>query len=147
MPLDEKVSFMIVEDDANIRYLLEAAADRLGLFSTITTAPNGHAALDTLHQLEPSALPACIATDLSMPRMNGIELIRALKADATLRHIPIAVITSSDVPNDRADAFAAGACAFLPKPQGLEALKTALMSIYDSCVGVHESSGHARQRH
>jgi CheY-like chemotaxis protein len=146
MPLEDKVSVMIVEDDANIRYLLEAAAERLGIFSKVTVAVDGLAALDTLRQANASEHPAFIATDLSMPRMNGIELIRALKADPLLRHIPIGVITSSDVPNDRSDAFAAGACSFLAKPHGLEALKQALLAMHDSCVPAHEPVTQAREQ-
>src|SRR3954468_19339796 len=146
MPHEHKVPLMIVEDDANIRYLLSAAAERAEVYGPITTAPDGQAALELLRQLEPSALPEVIATDLSMPRMNGIELIRALKADPALRHIPVGVITSSDQPNDRNDAFAAGACAFIWKPHSLDALIKALLVIYESCAQVGKAVAPDRDR-
>ncbi len=126
---EEKISLLIVEDDANIRYLLEMAALRTGIFQPLACVSDGKAALDWLQSRSADAWPEFILTDLSMPRMTGIELLRALKADVRLRAIPAAVITSSNIPNDREDALTAGACAFLEKPHGLEALTQALLSL------------------
>jgi CheY-like chemotaxis protein len=63
-----------------------------------------------------------------------------LKHAATLSAIPVAVITSSDVPNDRELALAAGACAFLPKPQGLEAMTQMLVNLRDACARTTQSA-------
>lgn len=119
-PEPEKVSLFIVEDDLNIRYLMEAAASRMELFDSITSFVDGEAAWTALQHAAPHAHPDLIMSDLSMPRMTGIQLIRAIKADAATRHIPIAIVTSSDLPHDRDDAMRAGACAFVHKPYGLE---------------------------
>ena len=133
MPHSSKIPVLIVEDDANVRFLMEAAARRSGLFHPVTCANDGQAALDWLHTLETCDLPALIVSDLSMPRMTGLELLRALKADDRLRHIPVAIITSSDLPNDRVLAMTAGACSFLPKPYGVESLVQALTGIREAC--------------
>ena len=134
MPAEEKISLLIVEDDANIRYLLEMAALRSGEFDPIVTAEDGKAALDWLQLCEVSDFPALIATDLSMPRMTGLELVRALKSHPLLREIPVAVITSSDVPNDREDALAAGACAFVAKLHGPAAMLETLLGLRRGCA-------------
>jgi len=134
MPYPGKVSLMIVEDDANVRFLLEAAARRAGVFELLTTAVDGLAALEKLRASETAHLPALIVTDLSMPRVNGFELLRALKSDERMRHIPVAVITSSDAPDDRSRALAAGACSYVHKPYGVDALVCALVAIRESCV-------------
>ena len=128
-----KVSLLIVEDDTNIRYFLEAAALRAELFDPIRTATDGQAALEFLRASDGSDLPAMVITDLSMPRMTGLELLRALKNDARLRHMPVAVITSSDIPNDRELALKAGACSFVHKPFGIDALTRVLIEIRESC--------------
>jgi CheY-like chemotaxis protein len=133
VPPAESIPLLIVEDDANIRYLLEVAASRLGIYGPIKVAPDGEAALEALHACATEELPSLIVTDLSMPRVNGIDLLHGLKRDARLSAIPVAVITSSDIPNDRAMALAAGACAFVAKPHGLEALMRALLQLR-SCV-------------
>ena len=128
----DKVSLMIVEDDANIRYLLEAAALRAEAYEPIATAPNGRLAFEALSGWESHDLPEFIVTDLTMPEMNGLELVRALKNDPRLRTIPVAVITSSDLPNDREDALRAGVCAFVTKPYGLDAMTKALLSLRET---------------
>ena len=134
MPLPSKVPLLIVEDDANVRVLLEAAAQRSQLFEPIMQAADGQAAFEMLHLLSTAELPGLIVSDLSMPRMSGLELLRSIKADERLRHINVGIITSSDVPNDRELAMAGGACSFVHKPHGLETLVRALISIHASCA-------------
>lgn len=131
-----KLSLLIVEDDANTRFLTETAAQRTGLFEPITTAEDGLAALQTLQAAEAPNRPALVLSDLSMPHMTGLELLRAIKADAALRSIPVAIITSSDVPNDRELALSAGACAFVSKPCGIDALIRVLAQLREVCDAV-----------
>lgn len=128
-PTSDKVALYIVEDDPNIRYLTKAAALRVGIFDPITTFPDGQAAWETLKQIAPSEHPDLIVSDLSMPQMTGSQLIHALKGDAATRHIPIAIITSSDLPHDRDESLQAGACAFLHKPYGIEPLTRMLADL------------------
>lgn len=116
-----------------MRYIIEAAAKRAGCFTRIASVGDGEAALRAIRGAAPAEYPDLIVSDLSMPRMTGLELIRALKADEATRSIPIAIITSSDEPHDRDDALAAGACRFEPKPHGLEALANLLAQIRTSC--------------
>lgn len=133
MTREGKVSLLIAEDDPQIRYLVQTAAERSGCFHSIAAAPDGEVAWHTVRNVARGEQPDLIISDLMMPRMTGIDLIRALKRDPLTRHIPVAIITSSDVPNDREDALAAGACAFEPKPQGLERLTRLITSLRHSC--------------
>ncbi len=130
---DRKVSLLIAEDDKNLRYLMEAAAERAGGFGPVVGAPDGQAALDAIRA---GANPDLILTDLSMPRMTGLELIRALKREPATRSIPVAMVTSSDIPNDREDALAAGACTFLAKPHGFDALVAMMLGLRASYLDV-----------
>lgn len=129
-----KHSLLIAEDDPNIRYLIEVAADRVGGFRRIESAADGQAALELLRHREPCDYPDLLLSDLSMPRMDGLHLIRELKRDPNMRQIPIAIITSSNIPNDRRDAIAAGACAFIEKPHGIEALIDVIAALQKSCL-------------
>jgi CheY-like chemotaxis protein len=128
-----KVSLFIAEDDPHIRYFMEAAAERTGFFGPISSFSNGEAAWQAIQSTPSGELPQFVISDLSMPRMSGLDLIRALKSDERTRGIPIAIVTSSDQPSDRADALIAGASAFEQKPQGLEALTQLLASLRHSC--------------
>lgn len=143
MPRPEKLPLLIVEDDAHIRYLMEVAAQRAGLFEPITVAADGQAALDLLRAADVAHLPGLIVSDLSMPRLTGLELLRVLKNDATLHSIPVAIITSSDAPNDRALALAAGACSFIAKPYGVDALTRAFVAMRDTCMEISRPVGQA----
>ena len=133
MTTERTLSLVIAEDDQNLRYLLEAAAARAGGFGPIVSTPDGQAALDVIRGSGPR-YPEFIVTDLSMPRMTGLDLIRALKRDPDTRRIPVAVVTSSDIPNDREDALAAGACAFLPKAHGFDALTKMFTELRAMCT-------------
>jgi CheY-like chemotaxis protein len=124
-----KISLMIVEDDANIRYLMQTAAERADAFDPIWTEEDGQAALDSLRNCTANSLPTMIVSDLVMPRMTGLQLLQKIKSDPTLRHIPVAIITSSNVPHDREEALALGACAYVEKPHGLAALTEALLTL------------------
>ena len=127
-----KHSLLIAEDDPNIRFLMEVAANRTGAFRRVESVVDGQAALDALRQRPPADYPDLLVSDLSMPRMDGLSLIRELKRDPNTRRIPIAIITSSNVPNDRRDAMAAGACAFVEKPYGIDALTQVLEALRES---------------
>ncbi len=124
---------------------MEVAAGRAGGFSRIESAPDGQAALEILRNRKRSDYPDLLVSDLAMPRMDGLNLIRELKRDPHTRRIPIAIVTSSDIPNDRRDALAAGACAFVEKPRGLEALTHVLEDLRDSCLS-GTSASHSLRR-
>lgn len=127
-----KVSLLIVDDDASLRDILQVAAARTGIFSPIVTAPDGATAWDLLRSLPEKDRPELVVTDLAMPRMTGLELLNAIKHDPALHGIQVGIITSSDLPNDREEALAAGACAFLSKPMRLDGFVTSLLEI-DAC--------------
>jgi len=130
----ETISLLIAEDDPHMRYLMEIAASRAGGFSRIELAPDGQAALDILRSRKDADYPDLLISDLAMPRLDGLNLIRELKRDPQTRRIPIAIVTSSDIPNDRRDVLAAGAYAFVEKPRGIEALTHVLETLRDSCL-------------
>lgn len=104
---------LLVEDDEADVFLAERAFERSGVPARVETAGDGEKALARLRDGDK---PALIVTDLKMPRMNGVELLRALKDDPELSHIPAAVLTSSAEARDRDESLRLGAKAFLSKP-------------------------------
>ena len=133
MPPPGKLPLLIVEDDANTRFLVKVAAERSGYFEPVTQAIDGQAALDALQSGDATQLPRLIITDLYMPRVTGLELLRALKRDPFLRSIPVAILTSSDAATDREQAMAEGAVSFVVKPYGVDALMNVLTTLRDTC--------------
>jgi CheY-like chemotaxis protein len=100
---------VVVEDHEDIRYLLQRSLERAG--HQVVTANDGAAALDVIRQHRPDV----VVTDVDMPRMTGLDLCRAIRADASLRHIPVVLASGSMLPGDER-AAAAGANATLLKP-------------------------------
>ena len=130
-------TLLVVDDDPRFSYLGVAAADRTGEFSRIHEAGDGAAALEflrgALHEgVAEGAL--FVLSDLSMPRLDGLELIAALKQDPELRGVPIAIMTSSNRPNDREEAIAAGCCAFFYKPENLAQITVMVAAVPGLCA-------------
>jgi putative two-component system response regulator len=99
---------LVVDDvDMNIMILEEILKDS---YNTIT-AGNGVEALDVLHKAE--VLPKIILLDVFMPEMNGYEMLEIMKADESLKRIPVIFITTSD---SESEALSAGAVDFTNKP-------------------------------
>ena len=128
-------SLLIVEDDDRLRSLVEEAARRAAVFHSIIAVADGQYALDFISSKirRPEPLPDFVLTDLSMPRVDGLRLLRELKARPETRDVPVAVMTSSDLPNDREDATAAGCCAFFHKPHRLDDIVLLIASLPQIC--------------
>jgi CheY-like chemotaxis protein len=100
---------VVAEDHEDIRFVVQRALERAG--HQVVAAPDGAAALDAVRKHRPDV----VITDLDMPHMSGLELCRAIRADAQLRHIPVVLASGSLLPGDpRADEV--GASATLLKP-------------------------------
>jgi putative two-component system response regulator len=111
MPLNTEPfpSVLVVDDvDVNIMILEEILQDEY----QVSTANNGKEALEYLQNAE--ALPKIILLDLMMPEMTGRELYDILKADESLRRIPVIFITAENDSED--ELLAAGAVDFINKP-------------------------------
>jgi CheY-like chemotaxis protein len=100
---------VVAEDHEDIRFVLKRALERAG--HEVVTAADGAEALDAVRRYRPQI----VVTDVDMPHMSGLELCRAIRADADLRHIPVVLASGSLLPGDqRADEV--GASATLLKP-------------------------------
>jgi CheY-like chemotaxis protein len=133
-----KPVLLIVDDDERVRSLVAAAAERCGEFTAVQRAPDGQVAIDVIWSAlrsDPGAVPDLVLSDLCMPRMDGFELIRKLKQHPETCRIPVAIMTSSNRPNDRQDAEAAGCCAFFDKPLRYDDFVALVCSLPGLCCG------------
>lgn len=146
MTVRGKPNLLIVEDDERLRYLVGAAAERCARFATIAAVGDGESALHFIRRTlrsEPEIAPDYVLSDLSMPRLDGLGLIRELKRHPETERIPIVIMTSSNQPNDREDAMAAGCCAFFYKPQRLDELTELVGSLPSLCGAARTVDAHA----
>ena len=101
---------LYVEDNAFNRKLVRDLLQRTAY--QVLEAIDGDAGLEAARR----EVPDLVIMDIQLPRMSGLDVTRALRADATTAHIPIIVITSFALSGDEQKAKAAGATAYLAKP-------------------------------
>jgi CheY-like chemotaxis protein len=110
---------LLVEDDPDHVFLVRRAlADVPGTEVTVEVAGDGEQAVERLarSRFGPGGRPQLVLLDLKMPRMDGLELLRRIRADEATAELPVVVLTSSERPEDREAAVAAGATWFVCKP-------------------------------
>ncbi len=100
---------LLAEDDRFLRRACEQSLRQRGY--TVIPAPDGEAAL----QLARSERPDLILLDMLMPRMTGLDVLRALKADAQTREIPVLVLSNSSREQDVQEVTRLGVVAYLVK--------------------------------
>jgi signal transduction histidine kinase/CheY-like chemotaxis protein len=122
---DGRATVLVVDDDPAVRDLLTKTLEKEGY--RIIPARNGLEALVLAREHSPHA----ITLDVLMPQMDGWGALRELKADATLRDIPVIMVT---VLNDRGMAIPLGAADFVTKPADRQRL-TAILRNYCGCAG------------
>jgi CheY-like chemotaxis protein len=112
---------LLVEDDIRDIELTLSALKETNLVADITIAHDGAEALDYIYHKEGYAsflenCPAVILLDLKMPRLDGIQVLKRLKADENLRRIPVVVLTSSRESRDVVECYKLGVNAYVVKP-------------------------------
>jgi len=122
VPPDEMVDILFVEDNPDDAALTLRALKRANIANRIQLVHDGAEALEFLFCTGAFAhrhmedLPHIILLDLNLPKVNGLEVLRRIKADARLRSIPVAVLTVSSRGQDVADSRRLGAEAYITKP-------------------------------
>ena len=108
------INILLIEDDLIEVMKLKRATGSLNLNHKIIEANNGEKALELLQQK--NNLPDIILLDLNMPKINGIEFLRILKADERLSYIPTIILTTSNNQRDLLECFKTGIAGYVLKP-------------------------------
>lgn len=115
LPDSKSRKILIVEDDMDLRAYLSDALQRS---FTVGLARNGKEALDCVVRFNPDL----ILSDVMMPEMDGIEMLKALKADSALSHIPVILLTAKTDVEFQREGLEAGAFDYILKPFDTEVL-------------------------
>jgi CheY-like chemotaxis protein len=112
---------LLAEDDPRDVELTLTALEEYNLANEIVVVRDGVEALEYLYRRgpftdRPAENPAVILLDLKMPRLDGLQVLRQLKADETLRLIPIVTLTSSRENSDLVECYRLGVNAYVVKP-------------------------------
>lgn len=116
-------TILMADDDEDDRELTREAFEDSSIAAAMRFATDGQDLMDYLRLEGPYAEaarrpppPAIILLDLNMPRKDGREALAEIKADPSLRHIPIVVLTTSSDQADVATSYELGASSFITKP-------------------------------
>ena len=124
-------SILLVEDNPDDEELTVVALKKSHIANEVVVARDGEEALDYLFATGPHAgstfIPAVILLDLKLPKIDGLEVLRRLRAHERTRRIPVVVLTSSKEQEDVVESYNLGANSYVRKPvdfdQFLEASK------------------------
>jgi CheY-like chemotaxis protein len=105
---------LLVEDDRVDAMTLKRALKDQKVVNPLVQVTNGEEALEYLRK-NGNQKPCLILLDLNMPKMNGVEFLKVVKADETLRKIPIIVLTTSTEEQDITESFRWGAAGYMVK--------------------------------
>jgi diguanylate cyclase (GGDEF)-like protein len=105
-----KVRILIAEDELNLREVLRLQLGAAGF--EVIEAPDGETALERARELQPDL----VLLDVMMPRLDGFEVCRRLRASYRTRHIPIIMLTAKTEVDDRLEGLQGGANDYLTKP-------------------------------
>lgn len=110
------VNILLVEDDEVDVMNVRRAFQKNHIENPLWVAANG---LEGLEMLRAGSVPAdrrLVLLDLNLPRMNGIEFLRALRADPELSLTPVVVLSTSNDDRDRVDAYNLNVAGYILKP-------------------------------
>jgi CheY-like chemotaxis protein len=127
MPEFEQVEILLVEDNPRDAELTQRALHRGGIANRLLWVKDGEEALDYLFRRGAYAQredrhPRLVLLDLKMPRVDGIEVLQAVKSDEHTRRIPIVVMTSSQEEQDLARSYDLGVNSYVVKPLDFAAI-------------------------
>ena len=112
---------LLVEDNERDVELTLAALDENNLANEVVVARDGAEALDYLYGRgkfagHANGFPAVVLLDLKMPKVDGLEVLRQMRADPTIRHVPVVMVTSSREEQDLVHSYELGVNAYVVKP-------------------------------
>lgn len=133
------IDVLLVEDDPGDVLMTREAFEHNKVRNTLTVVADGVSALEYLRKEGEHAdatTPDLILLDLNLPRMDGREVLEALKADERLRMIPVVVLTTSEAEDDVVRSYALHANAYVTKPVDFDAFITVVRQIDEFFVEV-----------
>jgi two-component system, chemotaxis family, response regulator Rcp1 len=113
----------LIDDDPDHVLIISRAIREAAPGTTVQPIADGAKALTALRQ---QAAPDLILLDINMPGLSGFDILTELKADPQLKHIPVVMLTSSELSSDVARAYELGASGYISKPSYLHDVRAVL---------------------
>lgn len=119
------LTILVVDDDLGTRLAITDFLELAGYF--VVMADDGRKALDLVKQHQPHLL----VTDITMPRMNGYELVHEVRRQPAFRLLPVIFLTERTSVEERIQGYKSGCDVYLPKPFALEELGAVIRNLLE----------------
>lgn len=146
--MTQEVVIIIAEDDAGHARLIEKNLGRVGLHNPIQRFENGQDVLDFLFRRGPgphrkAETAYLLLLDIRMPKVDGVEALRQIKEDPSLRKLPVIMLTTTDDPREIERCHLLGCNSYIVKPVDYDKFAEAIkqLGMYVSLVQVPEING------
>lgn len=139
------ITILLVDDDSDCRSLIKDAIDTSGVTTDVVEMPDGMAALAYLHGQaagDNRRKPGLIFLDIEMPRLDGIETLRRIKADPQLRDIPVVIMSGVAEGETIKRAAEYGANSYTVKPADAEKFLRTVLASANYWLRVHQFPDH-----
>jgi two-component system chemotaxis response regulator CheY len=130
MTIHTDLRFLVVDDFSTMRRIIRGLLKEIGC-NNVDEAEDGAVALSMLRNQRHDF----VVSDINMPNMNGFELLKAIKADATLKHVPVLMVTAEARKEDIVLAAQSGAAGYIVKPFTKATLEEKVLKIVQKMAG------------
>lgn len=145
---------LLVEDDKRDLELTLIALERSQLANEVVVMRDGAQALDYLRREgdfagRDAGNPAVVLLDLKLPKVNGLEVLQAVRADPALRSLPVVMLTSSQEENDVVKSYELGVNAYVVKPVAFDRFVSAIgdLGVFWAVLNEPPPGSYRAQRH
>jgi two-component system, chemotaxis family, response regulator Rcp1 len=128
------INILLVEDNPGDIELTQDALRRSKVATRVAVVTDGEDAMDYLRRSignEEEATPDLVLLDLNLPKKDGMEVLKEMKDDPNLKHIPVVILTTSEAERDILASYRLGANCFIRKPVDLTEFRKVVESIDD----------------
>jgi len=125
--VDANLKFLVVDDFSTMRRIVRNLLKELG-FTNVVEAEDG---VDALNKLRAGDIEF-VVSDWNMPNMTGIELLRAIRKDPSLKHLPVLMVTAEAKKENIIEAAQAGASGYIVKPFTAATMDEKLKKIFQN---------------
>ena len=122
----EPLQILLAEDDDGHARLIERNLKRAGFVNQVVRARDGQEALDLARGSHSSDSHFLLLLDINMPRIDGVEVLRQLKADPRTAKVPVIMLTTTDDPREVERCYQSGCSVYITKPVRYEDFVEAL---------------------
>lgn len=115
-----RIDILCVEDNPDFQYFFDRALSKIEMKLNYKIVETGEEAIESLNSSASVKPPRLVFLDINLPNIQGFEVLKQMRANEFLKHLPVIIFSTSEHPNDVNTAFELGANAFVIKPNSFK---------------------------